>query len=220
MHVTQPVPTLEIDVVFDFVCPWCLIGKRNLAAALARFAEMRPDVDVQVRWHSQQLLPDTPPSGVPYQAFYVARLGSAEAVAARRAQVRRAGAAAGVELAFDRIAVLPNTAAAHELVAWAGEQGTAAQQSALIGRVFEAYFIHAEDIGDPYVLARCAAACGLASEGIVERLADAREGRTRPRANDLPASGVPLFVFNRSQALSGAHPPDTLLAALLQSVRT
>jgi predicted DsbA family dithiol-disulfide isomerase len=157
---------------------------------------------------------------VPYQAFYVARLGSAAAVAARRAQVRRAGAAAGVELAFDRIAVMPNTAAAHELVAWAGEQGTAEQQSAVIGRVFEAYFIHAEDIGDPSVLARCAAACGFAPEGLVERLADTREGRTPPRAaNDLPAAGVPLFVFNRSQALSGAHPPDTLLAAMLQSVQ-
>ena len=71
--------SLTIDVHFDFVCPWCLIGKRNLDAAVSRFASLRPDVCVKVRWRSHQLLPDMPVGGVPYQAFYVARLGSASA---------------------------------------------------------------------------------------------------------------------------------------------
>ena len=70
--------SVTIDVHFDFVCPWCLIGKRNLDAAISRFASLRPDVSVKVRWHSHQLLPDMPVGGVPYQAFYVARLGSAK----------------------------------------------------------------------------------------------------------------------------------------------
>src|SRR5215475_3173836 len=82
---------LKIEAFFDFICPWCLIGKRNLDAAVARFASSRPDVQVKVQWRSHQLLPWTPPDGLPYQAFYRDRLGSAEAVAARRAQVQKAG---------------------------------------------------------------------------------------------------------------------------------
>ncbi|SAL86649.1 DSBA oxidoreductase [Caballeronia arvi] len=81
--------SLTVDVHFDFVCPWCLIGKRNLDAAIRRLGSLRPDVSVEVRCHPHQLLPDIPAGGVPYQAFYVNRLGSAKAVDARRAQFRR-----------------------------------------------------------------------------------------------------------------------------------
>ena len=31
-------------------------------------------------------------------------------------------------------------------------------------------------------------------------------------------SGVPFFIFNRKLAVSGAHEPDTLLKAMLESV--
>src|SRR5206468_12331107 len=83
--------TLTVEVFFDFICPWCLIGKRNLEAAITRFTGLRPDVQLRVLWRSHRLLPFTPSEGEPYQAFYLDRLGSLEAVAARRSQVRRAG---------------------------------------------------------------------------------------------------------------------------------
>src|SRR3954454_18924484 len=143
---------VRIDVHFDFVCPWCLIGKRNLDAAVNRFSSLRPDVGVKVRWHSHQLLPDVPVGGVPYQAFYVARLGSAEAVAARRAQVQEAARAAGLQLAFERINVMPNTRAEHRLAYWAVGTSPGFQPAPLIDRLFTGYFMDGEDIGDPDVL--------------------------------------------------------------------
>ena len=36
---------LHIDVFFDFICPWCLIGKRQLQAALTQMKQSHPDVD-------------------------------------------------------------------------------------------------------------------------------------------------------------------------------
>ena len=36
--------TLRIDVWFDVICPWCLIGKRSLGAALKVLHARRPDV--------------------------------------------------------------------------------------------------------------------------------------------------------------------------------
>ena len=35
-------PSILIEVHFDFICPWCLIGKRNLEAAIRQLAEVRP----------------------------------------------------------------------------------------------------------------------------------------------------------------------------------
>jgi predicted DsbA family dithiol-disulfide isomerase len=43
--------------------------------------------------------------------------------------------------------------------------------------------------------------------------------------NDIEArqngiSGVPFFIFNRRVAVSGAHEPETLLKAMLDSIKT
>lgn len=214
---TSTAPTLTVDFYFDFVCPWCLIGKRHLQAAMNLLAALRPDVQLRVQWRSQQLLPHIPPAGVDYQSFYLARLGSAEAVAARRAQVQHAGSFAGIEFAFDRIKVMPNTVAAHKLVAWAAGCCNEIQHSALIESLFSAYFIEGEDIGDLSVLLRKALECNLDREGLLEHLA-APSGGNRVQT-DNHVNGVPFFVFNGTRALSGAHPPDTLVKAMLDAIR-
>jgi len=199
--------TLTVEVFFDFVCPWCLIGKRQFDAATQKLAELRPDVRLDVIWRSHALLPDTPVAGLPYQTFYVARLGSPEAVAARRAQVQQAGMAAGIRFAFDRIDVLPNTAKAHARVARTG----GAQQAKLIDRIFTAYFLEGEDIGDEDVLDRLALQCGPQG-GVV----DGDEGQRAGGRYLVP--GVPFFVFDGSLALSGAVPSETVLDAMQRAV--
>ncbi|NPT57774.1 DsbA family oxidoreductase [Paraburkholderia elongata] len=215
--------SVTVDVHFDFVCPWCLIGKRNLDAAVSRIASLRPDVSVKVRWHSHQLLPDTPVGGVPYQAFYVARLGSPGAVAARRAQVQEAAHAAGIELAFDRIEVMPNTRAAHQLVAWAtaANTGAACKPALLIDRLFTAYFMDGEDIGNPDVLERIGLACGLDAAGLADHLTmSRREGNIAlPRSTQADdVRGVPHFVVNSALSLSGAYSPGPIVDAMLRSI--
>jgi predicted DsbA family dithiol-disulfide isomerase len=216
--------SVTVDVHFDFVCPWCLIGKRNLDAAVSRLASLRPDVSVKVRWRSHQLLPDTPVGGVPYQAFYVARLGSPGAVAARRAQVQEAAHAAGMKLAFDRIEVMPNTRAAHKLVAWAtatsATTGAAFKPASLIDRLFTGYFMEGEDIGNPDVLERIGLACGLSAAGLAEHFTTSRPEDNMalprsPQADDV--RGVPHFVFNSALSLSGAYSPGAILDAMMRS---
>ncbi|HEX6828884.1 MAG TPA: DsbA family protein [Burkholderiales bacterium] len=78
---------LGVEAWFDLICPWCLIGRRHLAQAIRQFQGAQPDVTVVALWRSHPLLPATPAGGIPYDAFYLQRLGSREAVAARRAQV-------------------------------------------------------------------------------------------------------------------------------------
>jgi len=211
--------SLTIEVFFDFICPWCLIGKRNLETALRRFAELRPDVPRKVLWKSHQLLPDTPASGIPYQAFYLARLGNPEAVATRRAQVQAAGHAAGITFAFERIEVLPNTALAHNLVACAAAHGTDGQREALVERLFTAFFVDGKDIGNRQVLEEIGLECGLNHEATLDHLADSGNGRHGLSQAEYEVSGVPTFVFNGEYALSGAYFPYGLVEALLQTIR-
>ena len=114
---------LRIDVFFDFICPWCLIGKRQLERALELLHSQQPEVLVTTVWHGVQLLPHLPVQGEPFAEFYLNRLGSAEAVAMRQAQVRQAAQAVGVAIDLSRIATMPNTADAHRLLAHANTSG-------------------------------------------------------------------------------------------------
>ena len=213
--------TLAIDVHFDLICPWCLIGKRHLRAALEQFRRTYPDVAVTVAWRSHQLLPDIPATGIPYQAFYERRLGGPAAVAARRAQVQAAARAAGIELAFERIALMPNTLLAHRLIDCAGEFGGAEQVADLIERLFAAYFTEGHNIGALPVLLAVAAEAGFPAAAIEARLATPEAGerfRARLAAANAGISGVPFFVFNNRLAVSGAQPPASLLAAMEQAL--
>jgi predicted DsbA family dithiol-disulfide isomerase len=207
--------TLAVDVHFDFVCPWCLIGKRQLDEAVRRFEAVRPATRVKIGWRSHQLLPGTPLEGIDYQDFYIKRLGSPDAVAARRLQVREAGRAAGVEFAFDRIRLLPNTGLAHELVARVGAHGTPAQQAALIDRIFTAFFLEGEDIGRADVLERLGAEGGL-SPALLRQPVQPGWGSRRP-GGDAAISGVPFFIFNGTHALSGAAAAESLLETMLRA---
>ena len=222
-HETGHCPTMTVEVFFDFICPWCLIGKRNLEAVISRFTGLRPDVLLKVLWRSHQLLPYTPLDGMPYQAFYLNRLGSHEAVAARRAQVRRAGSEAGVEFAFERIEVLPNTAAAHNLVAYAASRGYEAQRSRLIDRLFSAYFMEGKNIGDWQVLEQLGVECDLEHESLVSHLAKSRnmaDPAGRPVSDaDQHVSGVPHYVFNGRYTLSGARSPGAIIEAMMLAIR-
>lgn len=203
-------PGLAIQVHFDLICPWCFIGKRHLDAALERLAQARPEIEVDVLWVSHQLLPDVPPEGLPYQAFYEKRLGGPQAVAARRAQVQAAAGGTGIRFAFERIERMPNTGLAHRLLAEPAPTGLASPTSALIERLFQAYFVDGQDIGDAGVLRRLAAA-------EPERTTAHRGWQRAAPAGRMAVPGVPLFVFNERVALSGAQPAEALLERMLDA---
>ena len=210
-------PTLTVDVFFDLVCPWCLIGKRHLESALTQLQAERPDLAIAVEWRSHPLLPHIPFEGVPYRDFYLARLGSAEAVAARQAQVQAAAQTAGLTLALTRIDVFPNTLLAHRLVRYARQEAGAGAATVLVENLFPRFFHAGEDIGDARVLREAMLASGIALP------ADAGLSHESPwlppvfDARNLPdrsGSGVPHFIFNNSHDVSGAVSPAVLLQAM------
>jgi predicted DsbA family dithiol-disulfide isomerase len=210
---------LHIDVYFDFICPWCLIGKRQLAKALAQLRETDPGVAVTVRWRGVQLLPQLPPSGMPFDDFYVRRLGSASAVRERQAMVLQAAASAGAAVDFARMPVMPNTADAHRVFEAACTVATPAQADALLERLYAAHFTGGADLGDGARLLAEAAACGIGQARLEQALLGGQHPFTPQAAPVAEASGgVPCFVFNNRFSVSGAQSPRILESAMRQAL--
>jgi predicted DsbA family dithiol-disulfide isomerase len=211
--------TLRIDVYVDFICPWCLIGKRQLDKALAQLLESDPDVDVELRWRGVQLLPQLPAGGVPFEEFYIRRLGGPAAVRERQAMVLQAAAAAGATVDFAKIRVMPNTADAHRVFEAACAAATPEQAEALLERLFAAHFSDGADLGDGAFLLAEAAACGVPPAALSQAL----RGAHHPYLPQSPpvaeaAGGVPCFVLNDLLSVSGAPPRRILLSAMRQAL--
>jgi len=58
MNEPQLPEPIQIDIVSDVVCPWCIVGYRQLQLALAETG-----VHATVKWHPFELNPDMPPEG-------------------------------------------------------------------------------------------------------------------------------------------------------------
>ena len=211
--------SLVVDVVSDLVCPWCFIGKRKLEAALADLGRADPSLDVAIRWHPFQLNPELPREGIPRANYLAQKFGAVRATDIY-ARVQGVGESVGIPFRFDRIERQPNTLDGHRLVAWAQQHGDA---SALVERLFAAYFIEGRFVGDRDELARIAAESGwsepevramLASDAMRQVVAD----ECRESA-DVGIQGVPFFIFNGRTAVSGAHDPPMLLEAIAAARR-
>jgi len=212
--------SLTVDVISDIVCPWCFIGKRKLEAALAELDTSESPPGVAVRWHPFQLNPDLPAKGLTRASYVEQKFGGAARAAAVYARVTIAGEAVGIPFRFDRIERQPNTFDGHRLIAWAQQQRDA---TALVERLFGAFFLEGRHIGERDELARIAAECGFAQRdalAMLETNAMREEVENESReALDVGVQGVPVFIFNGRIAVSGAQNPATLLEAIAAARR-
>lgn len=134
-------------------------------------------------------------------------------------RVAMVGKSVGLDMAFDKITVQPNTVNAHRLLHHAGELG---KQDAVAEALFRAYFIEGANLTDNAVLADYAAQAGLPREDVLNYLNSAG-GADVIRSADEEArqagvNGVPFFIFNRSIGLSGAQEAEVLLQAMQQAL--
>lgn len=223
---TAPEATMQVEIWSDVACPWCYIGKRRFAAALAEFPQRDK---VQVTWRSFELQPEAEPSsahpGMTERELLSRMKGMpVEQVDRMFAQVTEV--AAGVGLTYDFSTVVPaNTFDAHRLVHIAASLlGDAPQARAtlsdLMERLMSAHFEHGRVVDDVEVLADIAAEAGLDRDAVLAALAT-DEGAGAVRADEAEASalgvtGVPFFVVDRRLAVSGAQPVEVFRQLLTQ----
>jgi predicted DsbA family dithiol-disulfide isomerase len=207
---------MQIEVWSDIICPWCGLGLHRLRAALARFEHAS---EIEVVHRSFQLDERAPAGQTESVRSMLRKKGLSDPqIDSVTARVAALAAAEGLEPYHVLDNQVGNTSLAHELAAWATEQG---RGSELWDRLFVAYFGETKSVFELDALVELAQSVGLDADGAREALTSRRyaeqvrkEGR---EAGRLGASGVPFFVIDRKFAIGGAQPTDLLLQALTQA---
>ena len=202
---------VQIDIVSDVMCPWCLIGKRRFEKALA----MRPDVQVDIRWRPFQLDSTLPDEGMDRQEYLSRKFGGPERADQIYQAVRDAGKQEGIPFAFEKIEYSSNTLNAHRVIRWAA---TADCQDAVVERLFKMYFIEGRNIGDKEVLREAAVDAGMDEELVTRLLAtDADRDLVEKEielARQIGVTGVPCFIVANKYVVMGAEQPETIAGAI------
>jgi predicted DsbA family dithiol-disulfide isomerase len=201
---------MQIEVWSDVVCPWCWIGKRRLAKAVADLAPAP-----EIVWRPFQLNPELPAEGMDRAAYRRTKFGSLERSRELEARVAEAGRPEGIDFAFDRIKRTPNTFDAHRVLRRAAREGL---QDAVGESLFRAYFAEGRDLGDRAVLEELARAAGLDVRQLWTGDAESAEvRREEAEGRELGIQSVPTFVIDRKLGLSGAQPPSVLRDAIREA---
>lgn len=206
---------LRIDIVSDVVCPWCIIGYRQLAEALKQ-----TNTEHEIHWHPFELNPNMPSTGQNMREHITEKYGSSkEESDASRARITDSGAEVGFEFNFNDELRMHNTFNLHQLLYWAGQQGQKPMHN-LKQALFSAHFTHGRNISDNNVLADIAAEVGLVRSEALAVLEDkrfAKEVRAEERHwQQQGIQSVPAIIFNERYLVSGAQGVDNYVGILEQ----
>lgn len=199
---------LVIDIVSDVVCPWCIIGYKQMEAALESMGDA---VDADLRWHPFELSPDTPSEGQALAEYARDRYGATPDQSRKnRTRIVEAGTPLGIDFRYSDDSRIYNTFKAHQLLHWAEESG---QQTALKLALFQAYFTAQHNVSDDNVLLQAVEAAGLDRAAAETVLADQRyAGTVRAEERfwqDQNITGVPAYIVNGKYMIPGAQDAQT-----------
>src|SRR5216684_2562627 len=217
-RIAQSADGLIVDVTSDLICPWCFVAKRRLEKVSSILGEK-----LEVRWHPFQLNPEMPVEGLDRRLYRSAKFGSWEQSQRLDAQVSAAGAEIGIRFRHDLMKRTPNTFRGHVLLAAALKEGLHTQ-NLVTERLFQAYFVNGEDVGDPATLLGIARECGVTAISRVEDLdrpALVSEVKREEReAASAGVRGVPQISFQGTIVANGAQREKLLADSIRQILGT
>jgi len=206
VHVPAPAP-LQIEVVYDLVCPWCYLGVRRLGRTLQR----RPDLSFGLVWRPFLLNPDMPRAGMARTDYVIRKFGGEDRARRLYGTITDVGLAEGIAFRFDRIRRTPSSVEAHRTVRWADRAGAGRE---VVEALFAAHFSTGQDIGDPAVLRAAITAAGLPGWAFAAYLKTDEDvdlvHADNLRAHRLGINGVPCFVIAGRHAIAGAQEPEVI----------
>lgn len=204
---------LRIDIVSDVVCPWCVIGYRQLAEALEQ-----TQTEHEIHWHPFELNPNMPAEGQNLREHIIEKYGSTKAESdASRTRMTEAGHDVGFVFNFHDDTRMHNTFNLHQLLYWADQQG---RMHDLKQALFVAHFTDGRDISDKDVLADIAAEVGLDRQEARTVLENQRfAAAVRAEEQHWQQQGiqsVPAIIFNERHLVSGAQGVQNFKSILAQ----
>ncbi len=200
---------LRIDIVSDVVCPWCIVGYKQVEKALADTG-----TEAEIWWHPFELNPHMAPEGEDTAEHIARKYGSTpEQGKANRQRLKDVGESVGFPFSYGDGMRIYNTFKAHKLLAIAANERGPEAQTKLKLSLFKAYFQDGKDVSDEEVLLDVAEANGMdravAKQWIDdEALTEAVRAEQRQwRERDI--QGVPAIIFDQKFMVPGAQSAET-----------
>ncbi len=195
------VRTADIEVFGDLACPWCYVVKRRLQTAL-RF--VAPGIRGRLLWR-----------GLP-----IGRSSAEKALAHpdTRRFLTDVGAAEGIEFALDRIARVPDTAAALSLVSHVRDHEHGNEMiDQLVERIYSAFWSEGRDIESAATLLDLANSVGVNSRLLAAWSAGSPHtadwtGQQRAAARGIDS--IPFVLINDRVGVRGTRSTRHLAEAI------
>jgi predicted DsbA family dithiol-disulfide isomerase len=202
---------LRIDIVSDVVCPWCIIGLKQVEKALTLVGQ---DIAAETYWHPFELNPNMVPEGEDTAEHIARKYGSTpEQSRINRSRLADIGNSVGFAFNFGEGMRIYNTFNAHKLLTIFGSERGWRAQTALKMALFTAYFQDRRDVSDVDVLCDIAEAQGMDRAVALAWINDAAL-TTSVRAEmahwtDQNITGVPAIIFDQKYMVPGAQSAET-----------
>lgn len=206
--------SIRVDIVSDVVCPWCIVGWRQLQLAVEQTG-----IEIDVQWHPFELNPQLSDSGQDLQDHICEKYGiTVEQSNENREKLTKLGKELGFTFKFNEHSRMVNTFKAHQLLHWAAKQG---HGHAMKMALFATYFTDQQDVNDSAALMSVVETLGLDPEAAREVL---EEGTYQQAVRDEQKvwtsrgiTGVPAMVFNNQYLVTGAQGVDSY-AQILEKI--
>ena len=202
---------LRIDIVSDVVCPWCIIGLKQVEKALTLVGQ---DIAAETYWHPFELNPNMVPEGEDTAEHIARKYGSTpEQSRANRSRLSDIGNSVGFAFNYCEGMRIYNTFNAHKLLTIFGSERGWRAQTALKMALFTAYFQDRRDVSDIDVLCDIAETQGMDRDVALAWINDAAL-TTSVRAEmahwiDQNITGVPAIIFDQKYMVPGAQSAET-----------
>lgn len=204
---------MKIEIWSDIACPFCIIGKRQLEAALEQYPQRD---QVEITWHSFELDPQAKLDfGMDIHDVLANKYGMSRQDAIDSSdRLTMQAKSLGVEFNFEKL-IPTNTFNAHRFLHFATSLGMGNMAHELI---FKAYFTDGKKISDLDTLISIGKKLGI-EEDKIKALFNGDEYSYEVRqdeqeAQNIGVKGVPFFLIDRKYAVSGAQGTPAFLEAL------
>jgi predicted DsbA family dithiol-disulfide isomerase len=210
---------LKIEIWSDIVCPFCYLGKKKLQQAISKLGISEI---TEIIWHSFQLDPDFPANYSVSSTKYISEKKNipAEQLREMHQYLVSQGKSYGIDFQFGK-ALSFNTFDAHRLWQWTKKFNKSNEAKEAL---FKAYFTNGIDLSHNINLLNVMESLGLdrdEAEMILNSHSYEQElEEDRYQSRQLGIRGVPYFLINNKEVISGAQDDKVFESVLSTGIKT
>ncbi len=205
---------LKIGIVSDVMCPWCVIGYKNLESALD---DIKHEITADISWHAFELNPDIPAEGQDLKTHSQEKYGlTEEQITQSNQSIVDMGKKSGFHFNNSQHKII-NSFDCHRLLEWSKIYN---KQTELSLSMFRAHFSDGILLNQTDSLLNVIHSVGLEKEEALAVLNSndfaAEVRKEENQMQHMGISSVPTFIINNKFTITGGQSKESFKRALIQ----